>query len=85
VCGYRRICARLPILEAGRFCFPVTGREKRVREKLKQYADDIFYWLGAGLMSAGAYLLSPAAALLVAGAFCLLAAFLIGKGSRVSA
>jgi len=46
---------------------------------LKDYLDDIFYWLGAALITAGAYLITPVAALFSAGIFCLLFSFLIGK------
>ncbi|MCI0549891.1 MAG: hypothetical protein L0287_02950 [Anaerolineae bacterium] len=43
------------------------------------YLDDIFYWLGAVLISIGAYFLHPIAAFFSAGVFCLLFSFLIGK------
>ena len=46
---------------------------------LKDYLDDIFYWLGAVLITTGAYLITPVAALFSAGIFCLLFSFLIGK------
>lgn len=48
-------------------------------KKLLPYLDDIFYWAGAGCMTAGAYALHPAAALGVFGIFCLYFAYLIGK------
>ena len=46
---------------------------------IRNYLDDIFYWLGAALITAGASFLSLAAALFVAGVFCLHFAYLIGK------
>lgn len=46
---------------------------------LQGYGDDLLYLAGAGLWSAGAYLLEPVAALFVAGAFCLHFSYLIGK------
>ena len=46
---------------------------------LKDYLDDLFYWLGALMLIAGAYLLYPVAAFFVAGAFCLHFSYLIGK------
>ncbi len=47
--------------------------------KLLSYLDDIFYWLGAALIIAGAYCVHPVAALFVAGIFCLHFSYLIGK------
>jgi len=44
-----------------------------------KYLDDVFYWLGAALITAGAYFLHPVAALFSAGIFCLTFSFLIGK------
>jgi len=44
-----------------------------------KYLDDVFYWVGAGLITLGAYLLLPAAALFSAGIFCLIFSYLIGK------
>lgn len=44
-----------------------------------KYLDDIFYWLGALLIIAGAYCLFPVAAFIVAGGFCLHFSYLIGK------
>jgi hypothetical protein len=49
-------------------------------KKLLPFLDDILYWLGAALMCAGAYCIHPVAALFVAGGFCLLFSYLIGKG-----
>jgi hypothetical protein len=46
---------------------------------MRNYLDDIFYGLGATLITAGAYCLHPVAALFVAGAFCLHFSYLIGK------
>ncbi len=46
---------------------------------MRNYLDDIFYWLGALLMTIGAYCIYPIAAFFVAGVFCLLFGFLIGK------
>jgi len=46
---------------------------------MKNYLDDIFYWVGAGLITTGAYLLHPAAAFFSAGVFCLIFSYLIGK------
>jgi len=46
---------------------------------MKQYLDDIFFWLGALLITGGAYCIHPAAALFSAGIFCLAFGFLIGK------
>jgi hypothetical protein len=46
---------------------------------MKQYLDDIFYWLGAALITIGAYFLSPVAAFVSAGIFCLIFSYLIGK------
>ena len=46
---------------------------------MKNYLDDIFFWLGAALISAGAYFMYPPAALVAAGGFCLGFSYLIGK------
>lgn len=46
---------------------------------MRKYLDDIFYWLGALLIIAGATLLYPVAGLLVAGGFCLHFSYLVGK------
>ncbi len=46
---------------------------------LKSYLDDIFFWLGAALITIGAYLLYPTAAFFSAGIFCLFFSYLIGK------
>jgi hypothetical protein len=46
---------------------------------LRNYLDDLFYWLGALLISAGAYLANPAYALISGGVFCMLFSILIGK------
>jgi hypothetical protein len=48
-------------------------------KKILNYLDDIFYWLGAALVSIGAYCIHPVFAFFSAGAFCLLFGFLIGK------
>jgi hypothetical protein len=48
---------------------------------MKQYLDDIFYWLGAALITLGAYLVFPPAALFSAGVFCLVFSYLIGKAT----
>jgi len=47
--------------------------------KLKDYLDDIFYWLGAALITTGAYFLFPVAAFFSAGIFCLIFSFLVGR------
>jgi len=44
-----------------------------------KYLDDILYWLGAALITTGAYLLYPVAAYFSAGVFCLFFSYLIGK------
>ena len=46
---------------------------------LRDYLDDLLYWIGALMIIRGAYLLNPIAALFVAGAFCLHFSYLIGK------
>ena len=46
---------------------------------MKKYLDDIFYWLGALLITLGAYFLFPIAAFFSAGIFCLIFSYLIGK------
>lgn len=46
---------------------------------IRNYLDDIFYWLGALLLITGAYFVRPVTALFVAGFFCLHFAYLIGK------
>jgi hypothetical protein len=46
---------------------------------IRNYIDDIFYWLGAVLITTGAYLIAPAAAFVSAGIFCLVFSYLIGK------
>jgi len=46
---------------------------------IRNYIDDVFYWLGAILISAGAYFIFPVAAFFSAGIFCLVFGFLIGK------
>lgn len=52
---------------------------RQVSAFLQSYADDLLYLTGAGLWSAGAYLIEPVAAIFVAGAFCLHFSYLIGK------
>jgi hypothetical protein len=52
---------------------------------MKHYLDDIFYWLGAGLITTGAFFVTPVAALFTAGVFCLLFGFLIGRAQANSA
>ena len=47
---------------------------------LTAYLDDIFFALGAVLVTAGAFLILPVAALFVGGFFCLVFSYLIGKG-----
>lgn len=49
---------------------------------IKKYLDDIFYWLGAALITIGAYLIHPAAACFSGGAFCLLFSYLLGKARQ---
>ena len=46
---------------------------------LKNYADDLLYWIGALLIISGAFFVHPVAALFVAGIFCLHFSYLIGK------
>jgi hypothetical protein len=46
---------------------------------MKKYLDDIFYWLGALLITGGVYYITPIAALFSAGIFCLTFSYLIGK------
>ena len=46
---------------------------------MKNYLDDIFYWLGVLLITFGAYRIYPNSAFFVAGAFCFHFSFLIGK------
>jgi len=46
---------------------------------LRNYLDDLFYWTGAALITSGAFLIAPAAALFSAGIFCLFFSYLIGK------
>jgi len=46
---------------------------------MRNYLDDIFYWLGAALITTGAYFIFPVAALFSAGIFCLFFGYLIGK------
>ena len=48
---------------------------------MNKYLDDIFYWLGALLITGGAFLIHPAAAFISAGVFCLVFSFLAGKAS----
>lgn len=47
--------------------------------KLLLYLDDLLYWLGALLITAGVFFIHPVAALFVAGGFCLHFSYLIGK------
>jgi hypothetical protein len=47
--------------------------------QLKNYSDDIFFWLGAILITIGAYCIYPAAAFFSAGIFCLTASYLFGR------
>ena len=49
---------------------------------MKDYLDDIFYWLGAVLIIVGAALLHPIAGLFAAGSFCLFFSYLIGKANQ---
>lgn len=46
---------------------------------MRNYLDDLFYWLGTALICAGAYLVHPALALVLAGLACLVYSYLIGK------
>jgi len=50
-----------------------------MKNSLVKYLDDIFYWLGAALITTGAYFIIPVAALFSAGIFCMTFSFLIGK------
>lgn len=43
-----------------------------------KYLDDLLFFLGAALITIGAYLVCPVSALFVAGAFCIVAGVLIG-------
>jgi hypothetical protein len=51
---------------------------------MQKYLDDIFYWMGALLVTTGAYLLYPIAAFFIAGSFCLHFSYLIGKAKASS-
>jgi len=51
-----------------------------MRKWMAVYADDLFYWLGAALITIGAYSIYPKSAFFVAGIFCLIFSFLIGRG-----
>lgn len=44
-----------------------------------RFADDLFFWLGALLISTGAYFIFKPAALIIIGVFCLIFSYLIGK------
>lgn len=46
---------------------------------LRNYLDDIFYWIGALLISFGVYSLLPSAGFIVLGGFCTYFGFLIGR------
>jgi len=46
---------------------------------MNKYLDDVFYWLGALLITGGAYCIYPVAAFFTAGIFCLHFGFLIGR------
>jgi hypothetical protein len=48
-------------------------------KRLLPFLDDVFYWAGAALVVAGAYLVYPAAAFFTAGAFCLFFSWRVGK------
>jgi len=50
-----------------------------MKDWISNYLDDIFYWLGAALITAGAYLITPVGAFFSAGIFCLVFSYLIGK------
>jgi hypothetical protein len=51
---------------------------------MRKYLDDIFYWLGAALITVGVALLHPAAALITGGGFCLFFSYLLGKAAGVN-
>jgi hypothetical protein len=51
----------------------------RMKTWLKNYADDLLYWIGALLIISGAFFVHPVAALFVAGSFSLHFSYLIGK------
>jgi len=46
---------------------------------MRNVLDDIFFWLGAILITIGAYYIHPAAAFFSAGIFCLTASYLFGR------
>lgn len=51
-----------------------------IKRFVSQFADDIFFWLGAVLISVGVYFIFKPATLIVFGAFCLVFSYLLGKG-----
>lgn len=54
----------------------------RMKTFLQKHLDDLLYIAGGGLWTFAAYLIYPISALIVAGAFCLAAAILIGLGAQ---
>ncbi len=52
-----------------------------MRAFLQKHLDDVLYVAAGGLWTYAAYRIYPDAALIVAGSFCLVAAFLVGIGA----
>jgi len=48
---------------------------------MQKYLDDVFYFLGAALITTGAFCIDPILALFVAGGFCLHFSYMIGKAA----
>lgn len=48
-------------------------------KRIVPFLDDIFYWLGAGMICGAAAYLHPAAMLLSGGVFCLIWSRMLGK------
>lgn len=58
----------------GAFLFPTV-----LVKKILPFLDDIFYWSGAVLISAGVYFIFPVGAWFVMGGFCLHFSYLFGR------
>jgi hypothetical protein len=50
-----------------------------IKRWYSRFADDLFFWLGALLLSAGAYFVFKPASLIILGVFCLVFSYLLGK------